>query len=117
MPRVVHFEINASDPERASQFYESVFGWRSQKWEGPFDYWMLITGPENEIGINGGMNRKDTPGVVNTIGVSSIDDSLAKVTQGGGKVTVPKMEIPGVGWLAYCEDTEGNAFGIMQSTM
>jgi predicted enzyme related to lactoylglutathione lyase len=24
------------------------------------------------------------------------------------------MPIPGVGWLAYCKDTEGNVFGIMQ---
>jgi predicted enzyme related to lactoylglutathione lyase len=117
MPRVVHFEINASDPERASQFYESVFGWRSQKWEGPFDYWMIVTGPDSETGINGGMNKKDTPGVVNTIGVESIDDSLAKITASGGKIAAPKMEIPGVGWLAYCIDTEGNPFGVMQSTM
>jgi len=27
---------------------------------------------------------------------------------------VPKMPIPGVGWLAYAKDTEGNIFGIMQ---
>ena len=28
---------------------------------------------------------------------------------------VPKMPVPGVGWLAYCKDLDGNAFGIMQS--
>ncbi|MGI8737560.1 MAG: VOC family protein [Candidatus Eremiobacter antarcticus] len=25
MPRVVHFEIHADDPERASKFYSTVF--------------------------------------------------------------------------------------------
>ena len=28
---------------------------------------------------------------------------------------LPKMPIPGVGWLAYLKDTEGNVFGLMQS--
>ncbi len=30
-------------------------------------------------------------------------------------VALPKMAVPGVGWLAYCKDTEGNIFGFMQS--
>ena len=33
---------------------------------------------------------------------------------GGGTVALAKMPIPGVGWLAYCKDTEGNIFGMMQ---
>jgi predicted enzyme related to lactoylglutathione lyase len=32
----------------------------------------------------------------------------------GGKVLSPKMPIPGVGYLAICEDTEGISFGIIQ---
>jgi len=28
---------------------------------------------------------------------------------------VPKRAIPGIGYLAYCVDTEGNTFGILQS--
>jgi predicted enzyme related to lactoylglutathione lyase len=37
MPRVVYFEIPADDPERAAKFYKEVFGWKIDKWEGPFD--------------------------------------------------------------------------------
>ena len=25
------------------------------------------------------------------------------------------MAIPGIGWLAYCLDTEGNTFGVMEA--
>ena len=35
MARVVHFELPADDPERAVKFYEGVFGWQIQKWDGP----------------------------------------------------------------------------------
>ena len=53
MPRVVHFEIHAGDPERAISFYQRVFGWAFQKWEGPMDYWVITTGPDEQRGING----------------------------------------------------------------
>ena len=40
--------------------------------------------------------------------------SLAKATSLGAVIAVPKMPIPGVGWLAYAKDPEGNIFGMMQ---
>ena len=40
---------------------------------------------------------------------------MRKIETAGGRVAVPKMAIPGMGWLAYCTDTEGNTFGVMQA--
>ena len=40
MPRVVHFEIHAEQPQRAIGFYESTFGWKFNKWAG-HDYWLI----------------------------------------------------------------------------
>jgi predicted enzyme related to lactoylglutathione lyase len=116
MPRPVHFDFPADDPERAIQFYSDVFGWKFEKWEGPMEYWLITTGPREEPGVNGGMGRRGDPdmGVVNTIDVPSVDEYVEKITAAGGKVLQPKMAIPGVGWYATCQDTEGNAFGIMQ---
>ena len=122
MPRVVHFEIHAANPERGVKFYEKVFGWTFQKWEGPIEYWLITTGPDSEPGINGGLLRRqgDIDGqaviaYVCTIGVADLDATMAIVEANGGTVAVPKMPIPGMGWLAYYKDTEGNIFGIMQS--
>lgn len=122
MPRVVHFEIHAADPERGVKFYENVFGWTFQKWEGPIEYWLITTGPDSEPGINGGLLRRqgDIDGqaviaYVCTIGVDDLDATMAIVEANGGTVAVPKMPIPEMGWLAYYKDTEGNIFGIMQS--
>ncbi len=44
MPRPIHFEIPADDPDRAIAFYRDVFGWKFQKWEGPMPYWLITTG-------------------------------------------------------------------------
>jgi hypothetical protein len=46
--------------------------------------------------------------------VEQLDDTLAQAARLGGAVVVPRMPVPGVGWLAYCKDTEGNLFGVMQ---
>ena len=46
--------------------------------------------------------------------MKSIDESLQAATDAGGTLALPKMEIPGVGWLAYCKDTEGNIFGMIE---
>ena len=116
MPRVVHFDLEADDPERAIAFYERAFGWRFERWQGPMEYWLVMTGPEDEPGIDGGLARRTDPpsGTVNTIGVPSVDEAVALVEANGGKVIRAKSAVPGVGWLAYCQDTEGNGFGLME---
>lgn len=122
MPRVVHFEIHAGDPARAINFYEKIFSWTFQKWEGPMEYWLVNTGPDNQSGINGGLlpRRGELDGqaviaYVCTVDVTAIDESIATVTANNGTVVVPKMPLPGMGWLVYCKDTEGNIFGMMQN--
>jgi predicted enzyme related to lactoylglutathione lyase len=110
MPRVVHFEIYGDEPERLIDFYEEVFGWKFEKW-GPMDYWIIRTG--EGPGIDGGLGKQRNPGV-NTIDVPDVDEYLKKIRKAGGTVVVPKTAMPGVGYLAYFEDTEGNIFGIMK---
>ena len=118
MPRVVHFEIPVDEPERGTKFYQKVFGWKITKWDGPEDYWMITTGAKDEPGIDGAIVRRSlgpAAMTVNTIDVSSLDTFTRKVTDAGGKVVMPKTTIPGVGYLAYCADTEGNTFGMIQN--
>ena len=50
-----------------------------------------------------------------TVDVAEIDESIATVVANGGTVVVPKMPLPGMGWLVYCKDSEGNIFGMMQN--
>jgi predicted enzyme related to lactoylglutathione lyase len=116
MSRVVHFEIPASDPERASAFYKRVFGWKIEKWPGPMEYWMVTTGAEGVPGINGGlMKNTEVKTTTNTIGVESVDSAMDTVKKAGGKLIMPKTPIPTVGYFAYLEDTEGNLFGVIEA--
>jgi predicted enzyme related to lactoylglutathione lyase len=130
MSRLIHFEIHAGDPDRVVKFYKDVFGWEINEWVIPGvemkdenRYWLVTTGPETEPGINGGIVFRRGPAPVDgqavnafvcTISVVDLDESVAKVIKSGGRVVIPRMAVPGIGWWANCIDTEGNIFGMMQ---
>jgi predicted enzyme related to lactoylglutathione lyase len=116
MARVVHFEITADDPERAAEFYGKVFGWKVQRWTGSQPYWLATTGEQGSPGIDGAiMNRHDSgQKVINTVGVESWEEAAGAIAGAGGKVG-DRTVIPGVGTFAYCQDSEGNLFGIMEA--
>jgi hypothetical protein len=122
MGRVVHFEIHASDLDRAERFYRDVFGWEVQKFDGPIDYRLLNTGSKNETGIDGALveRRGEVGGnsvnaYVCTVHVDDIRAVEQKVKDSGGEQVVERQEIAEVGQLSYFKDTEGNIFGAMQA--
>lgn len=123
MGRPVHFEIHAEDLDRASTFYTAVFGWTFTPFQPGF-YSLITTGPEDTPGINGGLIKRQGPapaggapvfGYVCTIDTTDLDATLKAATANGATEALPRHAIPGVGWLAYMKDTEGNIFGMMQA--
>lgn len=122
MPTVQHFEIPADDVERASKFYTGVFEWKMQKFANPEDpskdYWFFDTKDENgNKGIGGGLMKRQAPehSVTNYITVTSIDDYASKIEEAGGKVMMPKTEIPEMGFILVFLDTENNMFGLYEA--
>ena len=117
MPRPIHFEIPVEKPQRAIDFYSHVFGWKFNKWDGPTDYWLISTGQAPEPGIDGGLLLRRDPNqpCVNTVGLENLDQTIETVLTKGGSMALAKMPVPGVGWLAYCKDPDGNIFGMMQN--
>lgn len=120
MPRPIHFEIHADDPDRAQHFYEATFGWSFAAVEGS-DFRLIRTG--DGPGIDGGMMQRRGPpprggeplsSWVCTLDVDDVDAYVIQAEASGGSVALPKMAIPGVGWLAYIKDSEGNILGMMQ---
>ena len=77
---------------------------------------MIYTGDKTELGIAIGLTRSegDSPETIHTIAVEDARLSTEKVVKHGGKIINPVHAIPGVGWAAHVEDTEGNKWGLMQ---
>ena len=127
--RVLHFEIQADDIERAKDFYKKVFNWKIDKYEQKnntgeeemMDYWLINSEGNSIPGINGGMYERPKDNKIYTydctIGVPDIDKAIEMIKENGGKIIRDKTKMQDVGWFARAVDTEGNVFGLMQSTM
>ncbi len=125
MSRVVHFEIQADDVERAKAFYAAAFGWTFTDYGqmAGGTYWGVTTGPADEPGINGGLLPRPAPtpaggagtnAYVCTVGVEDYDETERRILAGGGQVALPKMALKGMAWQGYYLDPEGNTFGVHQ---
>lgn len=123
--RIVHFEIHASDIERAKAFYGAVFGWDFPLWMEEPPYWGVMTAPQDssEPGINGGLMERmgaapaigaPVNGFVCTVQVDNYDEIHDRIMAAGGTVALPKMALVGMAWQGYYIDTDGNIFGVHQ---
>ncbi|HWQ11631.1 MAG TPA: VOC family protein [Roseiflexaceae bacterium] len=114
---IVHVEIASRDPKASGEFYQQLFGWKIQTSE-EMNY--VMWQPEGSTG--GGFSPIDNQGVrphdtIVYIGTDDIDATLSRVQSLGGKVLMPKTEIPTVGWFAIFEDPHGGRLALFTGTM
>lgn len=121
MATVLHFDISVDNPECARTFYESLFNWKFKHAPGPMNYYLIETKDlKGQAGIGGGIgemaerDKHSLPGIINFVGVESIDHSLALVEKLGEKIIQSKQAVPGYGYLATCIDTKNNVFDLSQ---
>ncbi|PSL39089.1 hypothetical protein CLV49_2721 [Labedella gwakjiensis] len=108
MAHVEHFEIPADDVVRATAFYESVFGWKTEKWDED----NVMISPTDE-GIGGDIHKREAlahPTVVVT--VDRIEDTIAAIEANGGRVVGEIQPLGETSRWVYVEDCEGNTIGL-----
>jgi predicted enzyme related to lactoylglutathione lyase len=114
---IVWFEIPADDVARAKKFYSSLFGWKISPFPNAAvsDYEHIATGGPDAAPDGGLMKRmyRGQP-ITSYISVPAVTRFMAKVEKLGGRVCKPKTAVPGMGYFAVCEDSEGNTFAIWE---
>lgn len=110
---VNYFEIIVDNAAQVAQFYNTVLGWDVPTQAG--SYVSVKTG---DTGINGAIIDKSIAifpqGLTLTLGVSNCNEVLDKVNQSGGKVVLPRTEVPGFGVFAMFEDPTGIRIGLTE---
>ena len=113
---VVHVELASKDPAATRKFMDAVFGWKFKKEEmgdGP-EYWTFVAGNGPGGGVTEPMGPSAAPGTLNYVLVDSVDAAVKKISSHGGKILMPKSEIPKVGWFAVYEAPGGIVQAIYQ---
>jgi uncharacterized protein len=126
MANISHFMIPADNVERARHFYSTLLGWKIepvQDTDGStgmeaMQYHNISTGAARKGTLNSGglYKRHMNEPVLNFVEVEDLDAVLAKVEELGGKIAMPKTDIPGVGLTAMILDSEANVIGIWKPT-
>lgn len=116
-----HIEFHVDDLDRVIQFYWAVFGWDildvSEAKEKKATVVNEIKWPENSGPIISEPLRiegVELPKVLFTVEVSSIPETLSRISLWDGEIILTEVVVPGKGAVAYCKDTEGNLFSILQ---
>jgi predicted enzyme related to lactoylglutathione lyase len=121
MANIGHFMIPADNVDRAKHFYHKLLGWKIEPTKNTMDpsvkemqYHDVITGTEQEGTMNtGGLYKRHmNEPILSFVLVDDIDKVLAKVEDLGGRITLPKEHIKGVGVAAMVQDSEGNVIGL-----
>jgi predicted enzyme related to lactoylglutathione lyase len=111
---IVHIELTSNDLPATRKFYEGVFGWKFKKESMPTgEYWTF----EAPSGPAGGVTHPMPgmhPATLHYVLVESVDAAVQKITGHGGKILLPKQEVPGVGWFAIFESPGGNTVAVFQ---
>jgi uncharacterized protein len=109
---LVHFELPADDAERAKQFWSDLFGWSFREGTGPVEYHMV----DEDVEPTGAIypSQAGEKDAIIYFDTDDIDGSVERVNELGGSAE-DRQPIPGIGWYARCEDTEGNTFSLFQA--
>ena len=109
---IVHVEFAVKDPKKVEKFYGNLFGWKFE--EVPGMNYSLIQTPSGPGGGVGPLQENQTTGITNYILVNSIDEYVKKIEKAGGKITAPKLEVPGQGWMVWFQDPAGTSMALWQ---
>jgi predicted enzyme related to lactoylglutathione lyase len=109
---VVHFEIQGKNAKKSVAFYASLFNWKIQ-YLPEMSYGMVDAGGPLKGKINGGIASAKKPFATFYAAVPDINATLAQVKKMGGKVTLPRTEIPGV-TMAMFKDPDGISIGLVE---
>jgi predicted enzyme related to lactoylglutathione lyase len=114
-------DLGTSDVEGAKAFYGAVFGWEPEDVptdQGP-PYTMLNKGGKVVAGLGPippDQAAAGRPPMWNSyVNVDSVDDTIAKVTDAGGSVMMPAMDVMDAGRMAFVGDPTGAAIGLWQA--
>ena len=110
---VTHWQIISQDPEGAADFYEKLFGWKISA-NNALNYRMVDTQSDGK-GVPGGIWPSPPDGhalVQLFVEVDDVEAALAKATELGAQVVMPKQVLPEGDEMAIIHDAFGITFGV-----
>ncbi len=117
MRPIVHVEIPSADNDAQKAFYGSLLGWQATDIPmGPdFTYTMFDLGNNMGAALSAVSDDVKPGDVILYFDSEDLDADMARVSELGGQVLLPRQDIPGFGSLGIFMDPTGNRVAFWQS--
>ena len=112
---LAHTEFATTDPKGTRKFLEKVFGWKFQAAPMPQGEYFMFEGPGGTRGGVRGTQKAETPSVTNYINVDDLADAQKRIEKAGGRIVLPRVDIPGMGSFFWFQAPGGPVLACWQS--
>jgi len=110
-------DLMVPDQEKAIAFYSGLFGWTVHPGGAETGFYGMAELRGRPVaGIGRTPPGQDVPAAWTTyLAVSDVDRTVAAVTEAGGQVVMPVMEVMKAGRMAVAADPAGAVFGLWEA--
>ena len=113
--KFVWHEQVSSDPKQAEDFYTQLFGWETEVFKpGEIDYSMISSGGQSHGGFSKALEGAPPPHWLSHVRVDSVDESIEKAKEAGGKLAAGPFAMEDVGRMAIVGDPQGAYISLYQ---
>ena len=119
--RFCWFELSTTDQNAAKVFYSTLFGWTIRDFAmGEYGVYTFFERNGRDAGACATLQPEQAaqgipPYWLTYVGVTSVDDTLAKVAALGGTVIMPGMDVFDSGRFGILQDPTGAMIGLWQA--
>jgi predicted enzyme related to lactoylglutathione lyase len=110
---IIHVEIVGKDGAALQRYYSDLFGWKLDT-SNPGGYGMTDPGQTGLVVGIGSTPDGSSGHVTGYVRVADIDATLARATELGGRVIMPKFSPDGTAQLGLVADPEGHVIGLSE---
>jgi predicted enzyme related to lactoylglutathione lyase len=109
-------DLGTPEPDAARAFYASLLDWTFSGGEPEYGgYWMCLRNGHQAAGLGPQQSADDPPRWTTYFAADDVDAIAGKVTDAGGTVVAPPMDVGPAGRMAIAADPQGNVFGVWQA--
>lgn len=112
---IAHTEFASEDPAATRAFLESVFGWQFQSVDMPNGPYHMYEAPGGSRGGVRGLNGPEPASVVSYVEVEDLTQAQKKVEKAGGRVVLPRVDVPGMGAFFWFQVPGGPVLACWQA--
>jgi uncharacterized protein len=110
-------ELSSTDSRATRSFLEKVFLWKFEEVPMPNGQYLSYRSPDgNTLGIRSAQ-QSEGPSSMNYVRVKNLKEAEARVLDAGGKIVLPRTEIPGMGSFFWFKVPSGPIMACWQDAV